>query len=222
MTTGRTRDSEGTRQRILAAAEAIFAQQGYDGARVDVIAAQANINKRMLYHYFTDKEGLYAAVLEAVGTRLLQRLAGAFAAAQQHDDLISGLRALLETYFDVVQTEPHYVKLIVFEAATDWRGLQAVETAHGGMAGGKSIDALLGYILPILERGVAEGKLRPDLDLLLLTTLFTMACRVYLLLIPRLQAFYSEPLGSPERLAWARGQIVDMVLHGITTRSPVA
>jgi AcrR family transcriptional regulator len=37
---------------------------GYAGARVDVIAERAGLNKRMLYHYFGDKTGLYRAVLE--------------------------------------------------------------------------------------------------------------------------------------------------------------
>jgi len=60
-----------TRQRILDAALVAFAAQGPLGARVDDIAAAAQINKRMLYHYFGDKAGLFQAVLdERVLTRL--------------------------------------------------------------------------------------------------------------------------------------------------------
>jgi AcrR family transcriptional regulator len=57
------RNPERTRARILSAALKEFAAKGFAGARVDVIARRAAINKRMLYHYFGDKEGLFRAVL---------------------------------------------------------------------------------------------------------------------------------------------------------------
>lgn len=57
------RNPQRTRERILAAALKEFAAKGFAGARVDVIARRATINKRMLYHYFSDKEGLFKAVL---------------------------------------------------------------------------------------------------------------------------------------------------------------
>jgi TetR/AcrR family transcriptional regulator len=57
------RNPERTRERILSTALKEFAAKGFAGARVDVIARRASINKRMLYHYFGDKEGLFKAVL---------------------------------------------------------------------------------------------------------------------------------------------------------------
>jgi TetR/AcrR family transcriptional regulator len=52
-----------TRVRILSAALKEFAAKGFAGARVDMIARRASINKRMLYHYFGNKEKLFRAVL---------------------------------------------------------------------------------------------------------------------------------------------------------------
>src|ERR1017187_5815230 len=57
------RNPERTRERILSAALQEFAANGFAGARVDTIARRAAINKRMLYHYFGDKEKLFRAVL---------------------------------------------------------------------------------------------------------------------------------------------------------------
>lgn len=68
--TGAPRDPDRTVQAILAAATTEFAQKGIGGARVDAIAEQAGINKRMLYHYFGDKNGLYVAVLEAAYVKI--------------------------------------------------------------------------------------------------------------------------------------------------------
>lgn len=58
-----TRNPERTQERILEAAFIEFAAQGFAGARVDKIARRASINKRMLYHYFGDKEELFREVL---------------------------------------------------------------------------------------------------------------------------------------------------------------
>jgi len=57
------RNPQQSQQRILDAALAEFAAKGFAGARVDVIARTARINKRMLYHYFGDKEGLFREVM---------------------------------------------------------------------------------------------------------------------------------------------------------------
>ena len=69
------RDPERTRAAILEAATAEFTAKGLTGARVDEIARRSGMNKRMIYHYFGDKEGLYLAVLEAAysGIRSAER-----------------------------------------------------------------------------------------------------------------------------------------------------
>jgi len=62
-TVSATRDPDRTRARILAAALAEFSAKGFAGARVDAIARRAQGNKRMLYHYFGNKSGLFREVL---------------------------------------------------------------------------------------------------------------------------------------------------------------
>jgi len=59
------RDPERTSASILAAAVAEFTEKGFAGARIDSIAEKSGANKRMIYHYFGDKDGLYLAVLES-------------------------------------------------------------------------------------------------------------------------------------------------------------
>ena len=56
------RDAFTTQQKILAAAEAEFAEKGFDGGRVDEIARRAGVNKAMLYYYFQSKEQLLKAL----------------------------------------------------------------------------------------------------------------------------------------------------------------
>src|SRR6266545_704720 len=61
----RPRDADNTREMLLHAATAAFAEDGFAGARVDDIAARAGVNKALIYTYYRDKEGLYRAVLSS-------------------------------------------------------------------------------------------------------------------------------------------------------------
>jgi len=51
------------REQVLRAARRLFLQRGYAGVAVGQVAAAVGVTKPTLYYYFTDKEGLYAAVL---------------------------------------------------------------------------------------------------------------------------------------------------------------
>jgi len=59
------RNPDASRANILRAATHAFASHGFEGARVEGIARAAQVNKRMLYHYFGDKRALYTAVVRA-------------------------------------------------------------------------------------------------------------------------------------------------------------
>jgi AcrR family transcriptional regulator len=100
------RDPARTRERILEAALAEFAEKGFAGARVDAIADSASINKRMLYHYFGDKEGLFREVLRK---KMTQRRAWNLATP---DDPMSSL----PYWFDLARKDRNWVRLLEWEA----------------------------------------------------------------------------------------------------------
>jgi AcrR family transcriptional regulator len=56
--------SERTRERILRAAERLFAQHGYDGVSVRDIGAAAKAQIALISYYFKNKEGLYRAIFQ--------------------------------------------------------------------------------------------------------------------------------------------------------------
>lgn len=101
-----TRDPERTRARILAAALSEFASEGFAGARVDAIAASAGVNKRMLYHYYGNKDELYAAVLQ---DRLDRR--GATMAKAPDDAMTT-----IEMFQREVRGDPDWVRFLMWEA----------------------------------------------------------------------------------------------------------
>jgi len=100
------RNPQRTRERILAAALKEFAAKGFAGARVDLIARRAAINKRMLYHYFGDKEGLFKAVLRL---KISQRQAWA--------ETLSGDPAeTLSFWFSAACKDMDWVRMLEWEA----------------------------------------------------------------------------------------------------------
>jgi AcrR family transcriptional regulator len=101
-----TRNPSRSRERILAAALKEFAAKGFAGARVDLIARRAAINKRMLYHYFGTKEHLFREVLRL---KMAERQAWA--------DTLSGDPAeSLVFWFDAACNDTDWVRLLEWEA----------------------------------------------------------------------------------------------------------
>jgi AcrR family transcriptional regulator len=99
--TPRPRNSRATKELLLAAATAEFAEHGLAGARIDRIAERAGANKRLLYAYFGDKEAVFEAVL--------QHQIGKLAAATLFAD--GDLVAFAAARFDYVLAHPETARL---------------------------------------------------------------------------------------------------------------
>ena len=73
------RVKEATRERLMEAAEEVFADKGYYEAAVDEIARRSNSSKGSVYFHFPSKESLFLAVVDHLGNRLMQRVEKAIA-----------------------------------------------------------------------------------------------------------------------------------------------
>ncbi|MFF3854884.1 TetR family transcriptional regulator [Micromonospora sp. NPDC002575] len=63
--TGRRPGNPGTREAILDAARAAFAQRGFDAASIRSIAAAAGVDPALVHHYFGGKDQLFLAAMGA-------------------------------------------------------------------------------------------------------------------------------------------------------------
>ena len=106
------RDPQRTRNRILAAAIAEFSAEGFAGARVARIARRARINKRMLYHYFGNKEDLFREILD----RKLRERSGWVAEAP------AALGESLSAWFRMACDDREFIRLMQWEALGDGPG----------------------------------------------------------------------------------------------------
>ena len=103
------RDPDRTRARILGAATREFARYGLGGARVDRIAERAGANKRMLYYYFGDKDGLFLAALEERYAHI--RNAERSLELEQSDPR-TALRRLVEFTWNYYLEHPEFLTLL--------------------------------------------------------------------------------------------------------------
>ena len=67
-----TRVSKATRDKIIKAASHVFARNGYEGAGIRAIVAEADVNQAAINYHFGGKEGLYRAVLQAALRALMK------------------------------------------------------------------------------------------------------------------------------------------------------
>jgi AcrR family transcriptional regulator len=156
------RNPERTRERILSAALQEFAANGFAGARVDAIARRAAINKRMLYHYFGNKEHLFREVLRR---KIAERQASA-------EGLSGDPAKSLPFWFQLSCRDADWVRLLEWEALQD---------ADKKLIDGNSRRALatraLGRIRKQQALGYLAGEFEPRHLLLAMRslTMFPMA-----------------------------------------------
>lgn len=212
----RPRDAGKAQDAILDAAEAVFAEHGFDGARVDAIAEAAGYNKSLIFQYFGDKLGLYTAVLKRVdlqATRIGLQVLGSL--SPDIPLTADGFRALVEktvkVIFDYVVEHPRPLRILTWEEAEGWTTLAKFhsELDHS------DVD----LFIAILERARQAGALRPEISPRLFLMILTNVCRTYITSLPVFQMVLydksSEELVTPEALARARDEIAAFVVHGL-------
>lgn len=144
-----------TVERILDAAGAVFAEEGYGGARVEAIAARAGVNKAMLYYHVGDKQELYAAVLSRNFQRAHRRLAAATASPGSVRERLHGVILALA---ELVEEIPHHPRIMLREIAGG--------AAHLGDGVVTQMLEILGVIQTLIAEGVKTGDLRASNPLL--------------------------------------------------------
>jgi AcrR family transcriptional regulator len=149
------RDSAATKRRLLEAATEEFAERGVAGARVDRIAAAAQSNKRLIYDYFGDKDGLFDAVTDAGIDRIID------AVPIDADDL----PAYAGRLFDYLLDNPELLRL------RTWARLERRTTPEARARSAKSYGRRLAAIEDAQRRGRVTATLTPIQILALLESL---------------------------------------------------
>lgn len=123
-----------TRGRILAAADALFGELGFDAAGIREIAERSGVNKALVHYHFQSKDGLLLAVLDRYYERLGQLVLGELGAA---GNLRDRLVALCDAYLDFLAANRAFAQIVQRAAA-----------------GGPHTATIAARMQPLVARGV--------------------------------------------------------------------
>ena len=149
-----------TRQKVLDAARALFAERGYEPATIRDIAKGAGMSTGAVFANFQDKAELFEAVLAEDMASLAETLKAAAAAESTLRARL--LAALTAGYHGSLEQLP----LVQAVVARSWFQPVAAE-----MRNRAAIKPLVMVVSDALQAGVREGELRQDADVRLLSEL---------------------------------------------------
>ncbi len=202
------RDPNETQRRIMAAAKVEFAKNGLGGARVDVIAARAKANKRMMYHYFGNKEKLFQLVLEDAYAAFREAEA---ALALDGEEPIAALRKLVTFNWVYFLANPEFITLVNSE------NLHKAKHIKNSKRMEDMSRTFVGRMATLLERGVAAGLFRKNLDAVQVT--ITIASVAYYYLTNRFTAaiVFERDIMTEAALKARLEFNIDCILHIVCT-----
>jgi AcrR family transcriptional regulator len=204
----RRRDAAATREALLSAGTALFAERGYDGVPVATIAEKAGVNKAMINYHFGGKRKLYLAIVSATFSDIVERVE---ALAESPRSAPEALRELIAAVGEIVSRQhPHFCTMMLREV----------------LAGGEHLEReiidkpvrILAAVQRIVARGIADGDFRPVDPLL--THLSLVGSLVFFFATSRFRervlAARRPAIKAPDTEAYVK-HMQDLLSHGLTT-----
>jgi len=197
------RNPKRTKELIHKAALAEFADSGFGGARVDTIAERAGINKRMLYHYFGNKDDLFLYVLER-----------AYEKIRAHEGKLNlenlspeaAVRELVEFTFNYHHENPEFMRLLNNEnlyKAAHIKKSKEIRQMH---------SPFVGLMEDVLKRGEKTGVFKKGVDPVQFYITVASVSYFYLSNIYTLSTIFGRKLNSKAALAERLEHCNDVVL----------
>jgi TetR/AcrR family transcriptional regulator len=136
-----------TAEKILDAAERLFASRGFAATTIKMIATESKQNSALIYYYYDSKATLYRHVLERVVGRIATEAASRITPHSKPEAIIS---AVVESQVAVLTANPHLPVLLARELI-DWKAAHA-EPAIRSLSSG-----LFERLRSAIEEGQSEG-----------------------------------------------------------------
>lgn len=160
-----------TRRRVLKAAEANFADGGYDAARLEAIAEEVGIKQAAIFYYFPSKRHLFGELCRDIHHSLVSltrtRLTGV-------DDPWEKLMLLVETWLDFMVSRPTAARIILRNCATPAPNDEPPEAYSAdtlqllraiiseGIAAGRFADVNSMYLVNLLSGSILHYVCNPE------------------------------------------------------------
>lgn len=153
----RQEEKDRRRSEIVDAAEAVYAEVGWDAVTMDQVARRARLSRALVYVYFKDKADLHFALVERSLDTLRLRFEAARATRSRGIDEVE---AIGRAYLAFARELPHY-----FDACARF---QAHASPDGNLPPNESACMTVGHrvhevIVAALNRGIEDGSIRADI-----------------------------------------------------------
>lgn len=139
-----------TRERIIAAATAMFLTQGVEQSTVTEVAQQAGVSRGTFFNYFPTKDSVLAAMWEDMATRFGEVMAQAL---DEDTSTRQRIHGVFQNFVMAAEREPEYMLLVTGEMNKDQPTGEtpAARSSHLGV-----------QLVPLIESGQAKGDVRAD------------------------------------------------------------
>jgi TetR/AcrR family transcriptional regulator len=142
---------QNTEEKILQAAEEIFQQKGFDGARMQEIADHASINKGLLHYYFKTKHKLFEAIFKKSFNRIMFSIEGVL---ETEAPLFDKLELFVDEYISLLLRNPALPRFVFNEINTN---ADAFIKVYFKDKGTRNISALVGAV----QKEIEEKRIKP-------------------------------------------------------------
>ncbi len=204
----RGRDAAASRESLLDAAQTAFAASGFSGARIDDIAKSSGYNKSLIFQYFSDKAGLYQAVVRRLREKSDAASAQALGDVSGENTVLD--RARLEALlcasvawsFAHLTNEPEYLKLFAWEMAEGWKAFRAINMVEKSNQWGISV----------LKSAQSRSVIRADVSAEFVVSQLTILPFIALAALPRFAHLYPQ-FDEAQTVAFLQEQTTQQILH---------
>lgn len=202
--------SEAEQQRVLEAALDEFARYDFHSASLNRIIQKAGISKGSMYHYFHNKEDLYLYLLDQTAEKKKQFMAAALSGLYKpvHElGFFEILEFQVEAGVEFALQNPRLQKVFQDLESIDNQELQAKIKER---LGGQLDDYVEDYLGAMVDRAVAAGELRADLDRNFLLRLLKFFFLNFIQIFPE-----ARRLEDPARVQRELEQLLSFLKNGL-------
>jgi TetR/AcrR family transcriptional regulator len=192
----RTRRWQRRRSEILAAAEAVFGERGFAGARLEDVADRLEMRRPSLLYYFADKEALYDATFEAI----LEHFWSTIEAAREADDPVDRMDAIASAWIECLRERPDAARILLRQIVDVLPPRSEAVQARLG--------AIVAAIREEIDEGVEAGLFKP-VDARLYATAIAGASMLWVAAQPVVERSFGIDSLAPESLEEFR----DLLAH---------
>jgi len=207
-----------SRQRIVAAATEVFAQKGKHGATMEEIAVEAEVNKAMVYYYYSTKDSLFRAILVTILRRVYDHVFDILASEESSGaNPAEKVAQLVNAHFIAFSEDVRFAKILLHALANEPGDLKAALRVIRDQDE-TSKTRLPEALLVAVKEGISKKEFR-ELDAgQVLISIIGMSL-IYFIDRPIAETLLNQKVENDEIFLRERGKgIVDLVLHGVMGR----